>query len=204
MTNKLYVDVTFSYFETKSGYESIKTSINVTGKKKGDASKKVELKLKPAKPLHNSTYIKENYNEKANFYFKLKNDRQNNRIWLIIKDLNGIVVEDETTGVGIYWDYYDIEKALNDKIKRLAFIKCAVDKEEEDNCRIRYLYLKYYYDTNLMLFLKLLEENVIFMDFRMGTYQSGKKMGQPHDHGSGFRIRNDFIGFLYNHSICIG
>ena len=27
MTNKLYVDVTFSYFESKSGYECIKTTI---------------------------------------------------------------------------------------------------------------------------------------------------------------------------------
>jgi hypothetical protein len=51
MTNKLYVEVTFSYFESKSGYKSIKTSIRIQGKKRGDASKKVELKLKPAKPL---------------------------------------------------------------------------------------------------------------------------------------------------------
>lgn len=35
-------------------------------------------------------------------------------------------------------------------------------------------------------------------DIRIGAYGSGKKLGKPHDHGSGFRIKENNLVNLYS------
>lgn len=55
----------------------------------------------------------------------------------------------------------------------------------------------YFKFTNIMLitgitfekFLEALENGDIFVDIRIGVYNSGVKAGQTHDHGTGFRIK---------------
>ena len=40
----------------------------------------------------------------------------------------------------------------------------------------------------------------IMYDIRMGAYSSGRNYGKPHDHGSGFSIREHNIKKLYEYS----
>jgi len=36
------------------------------------------------------------------------------------------------------------------------------------------------------------------VDIRIGTYKSGSNMGKPHDHGTGFRVKKEFLDKLYD------
>lgn len=46
-------------------------------------------------------------------------------------------------------------------------------------------------------FVRLLDEGVICLDIRVGTYTSGKRLGLPHDHGTGFRIHHRHLDSLF-------
>jgi hypothetical protein len=37
--------------------------------------------------------------------------------------------------------------------------------------------------------MEALDLGYVMFDFRIGAYKSGKMIGKPHDHGSGFRIK---------------
>ena len=45
--------------------------------------------------------------------------------------------------------------------------------------------------------LKMIDEGDIMYDIRIGSYKSGRNIGKPHDHGSGFRIKEYNICKLY-------
>ena len=38
-------------------------------------------------------------------------------------------------------------------------------------------------------------------DIRIGSYKTGLKRGKPHDHGSGFRVKRDFLKELFEYYI---
>lgn len=80
-----------------------------------------------------------------------------------------------------------IEKIGNGLILVLAKSK-KIKKQEYFNYKKAYL-LK---DIDPVKFLKHYE-----YDIRLGVYQSGAKKGQPHDHGSAFRIKQKFIMDLF-------
>ena len=42
-----------------------------------------------------------------------------------------------------------------------------------------------------------MDQGKIMYDIRMGSYQSGRKIGKLHDHGSGFRIKPEDLPKLY-------
>ena len=42
-------------------------------------------------------------------------------------------------------------------------------------------------------FLNALENGDIFVDIRIGVYNTGKNIGKTHDHGTGFRIKLDTL-----------
>ena len=43
----------------------------------------------------------------------------------------------------------------------------------------------------------MLDNGFIMYDIRIGSYGSGKNYGKAHDHGSGFRIKEEHIKDLY-------
>ena len=49
------------------------------------------------------------------------------------------------------------------------------------------------YDT----FINLLKEGKICVDLRIGQYHTGNKEGQTHDHGTGFRIKENDQPLLF-------
>ena len=44
-------------------------------------------------------------------------------------------------------------------------------------------------------FMKLLKENIIFVDIRIGQYPDGR----PHDHGTGFRVFPNKLDLCFLH-----
>ncbi|MEG1700165.1 MAG: MvaI/BcnI family restriction endonuclease, partial [Alistipes sp.] len=54
-----------------------------------------------------------------------------------------------------------------------------------------------YSQPSLARFLDLIDAGIIMYDIRIGSYSSGRNIGKAHDHGSGFRIKENDICKLY-------
>lgn len=128
----------------------------------------------------------------SNYYFTLKVDRLSKKIILKIIDLYGKLIEDE-----IYWDFDDIKEKLNRKLHFLAFVIASrkiVNNEEF----FKYYKMDLYQLTNFENFLNLLEAGVIRITFKMSVYRTGPKIGQLHNHGTSFDIREKDLTKLFD------
>ena len=51
---------------------------------------------------------------------------------------------------------------------------------------------------NFDKFLKAVVDGKIMLDIRIGVYKSGQHFGKTHDHGTGFRIKESDLEYLYD------
>ena len=84
---------------------------------------------------------------------------------------------------------YTLKNAFEKKYKKtLRYAKAYSrnnNSEEEFKFINAYELSGFDYDS----FIKLLEQGKIYIDLRIGQYHSGNKIGQTHDHGTAFRIK---------------
>ena len=118
--------------------------------------------------------------------FKIDVDRELKR--LVLKVKNHSTGEEEFDGA--YWTFDRIEKKLNKKLKKIAYV-IADEKKENGKTYFNYTDIRLITDLTLEKFLVALENGDIFVDIRIGIYNSGASMGKTHDHGTGFRITLD-------------
>lgn len=126
--------------------------------------------------------------------FRLIHKPEEGRIYIGVFTLGG----DDLLDCSVYYTYKDISAALNDKLHDLFYVR-AQRRHNDDNTE------SFYFDSaeiftapSLRNFLEMLDNGEIMYDIRMGAYCSGKNCGKPHDHGSGFRIREENIKRLYS------
>lgn len=122
---------------------------------------------------------------KSNRYnFKVVCDDVNKKIFIEIKDATtGYIHKD----VDVFWSYEDIEKIIS-KLKNVALFSCDVSINDSGKNEIVYSQFEILHLDDLSDFIDLINKGIIKIDIRMGMYQSGKKIGQLHDHGTAFRI----------------
>lgn len=159
----------------------------------------------PTQPAKANSYLKETFgygepkkihctiknqltpNYLSNHFFKMVNDKKNQMLVLnIYNDKEELV--DNT----ISWSYNDIQKVLNKKLSLLGLIhsrKKVVNKETY----YKYDKLTIISNINLESFLEAFDDGHILIDIRIGTYKSGKYKGKTHDHGTGFRIKQNLL-----------
>lgn len=118
--------------------------------------------------------------------FKILIDKEHNRLTLQVRDHNTRKIIYENA----YWSFENIEKSLTEKLKFISVI--GADEKVENNINY-FQYNKIQLITGLTLknFLTALENGDIFVDIRIGVYNTGKNKGKTHDHGTGFRITLD-------------
>ncbi len=120
--------------------------------------------------------------------FKILIDKDNRRLVLQVRkhETQEIIYENA------YWSFENLEKAL---IKKLKFIAVIGADEKVENSVNYFLYNKLQLITGLTFenFLNALENGDIFVDIRIGVYNTGKNIGKTHDHGTGFRIKLDTL-----------
>lgn len=96
-----------------------------------------------------------------------------------------------------YWDMEVIKQAFEQKFSsKIIYVKALarkVDNIEEFKFTEAYEISHVDYD----LFLQMLRMGKIYVDIRIGEYHTGKSKGKTHDHGSGFRIREDDQKMLF-------
>lgn len=126
------------------------------------------------------------------FYFSLRVDKKNNIIVLDVYNHKKKLINSD-----IYWDFDSIEEKLIRKLSTLAII---TNRKMEKNGKIYYKYIdiKIYKLKSFDEFIKLIEKDIIFVNFKTGVYKSGYYKGKFHDHGTGFEIRKENIEKLYD------
>ena len=95
------------------------------------------------------------------------------------------------------YTYDCLGKILEKKLKNLFYVSA----EREYREGIEYFYFnkaEIYTNPSLDKFLDLIDKGLIMYDIRIGSYQSGKNFGKPHDHGSGFRIIESNMKLLFD------
>lgn len=145
------------------------------------------------KKLHTSMFASK-FNSYADKYsFRLINSKEEQRIYIAVYMLK----DKELLDKSVYYTYSDIESALKDKLHSLFFVKAQRRKNSDCTESFNFTSAEIYETPSLATFLKMLDEGEIMYDIRMGVYSSGKNFGKPHDHGSGFRIREKNLVKLY-------
>ncbi len=114
------------------------------------------------------------------------------RIELIITDTFGEIIENN-----IFWKFDTLKLRLETKLKTLAIIK-GYPYMKDGERKFKYTNLAIYKLTSFENFLKLIEENKIYVSFNIGMHLSEKRYGQMYDRGAAFRIRNECIEELFN------
>ncbi|MCM1053010.1 MAG: MvaI/BcnI family restriction endonuclease [Ruminococcus sp.] len=119
----------------------------------------------------------------ARFLFKLKVNREEERIYLEICDRNYNYLEK-----GLYWDFKTLENKLNKKLKYLALIKAWPWKKDGIDY-YKYYDIDFYHLKSFDQFLKLIEEGVIRVTLKLDNYTTGNRKGEVYNHGIGFEIQ---------------
>ena len=114
------------------------------------------------------------------------------KIWLIVGNGNGIILDDDKNGMKIFWDLKIIKGIIKKKLKKVAFV--YGDKRiNNGKIEVKYTKMIYYRYTSIKTFVKLINDNKICMEIKLGEHLTGSLAGQAHDHGSCFRLKNPNI-----------
>ena len=128
---------------------------------------------------------------KSGFKVKLEIDYDKERIYLLIYDKNNILIEKK-----LYWDFDDIIALLKRKLNILAIV--SFYRRVINNLEQFYFYnVNFYKLKSEIVFFKLIETGIIYIEFNLGVYKSGFKIGKEHDNGICFCINIKNISKLY-------
>lgn len=147
------------------------------------------------KKIHTSIFTNRYNTYKGIYGFKIVNDKTNEIIKLVVKDISTNKIIDET----VYWTYAELDKALTKKLDALFYVNAEtkiIDGEE----LFHYTSAKIFLKPSLEKLLMLIDEGKLMVDIRIGSYKSGKNKGKTHDHGTGFRIKPSDLNQLYAES----
>ncbi len=143
--------------------------------------------------LHTSMFTSKFNTYGGKYSFKLINDRIAQVIRIGVYDIDTKELINSSVG----YTYDCLRRILEKKLKNLFYVSAEREYRGIDE----YFYFnkaEIYTSPSLEKFLDLLDKGLIMYDIRIGSYQSGKNYGKPHDHGSGFRIIESNIKLLFD------
>lgn len=135
-------------------------------------------KLPQRKNLHTTVYTQKFNTIHNNDSFKIN----------VLHDRIEIVHKNPITSAPVpFWTKASLEKAFLKKYPRWLLLVIADSKGKGENEEFWFNEAYQLSGFSFTNFLKLLENQTIYVDIRIGVYQNGR----PHDHGTGFRIQHD-------------
>jgi len=150
--------------------------------------------LKKYKVLNNSVYCNTKNKIGVNYYFQLYIDRNLKKIYLMVFNLKGDLIEKE-----VYWDFDTLEEKIKRKLTKLVLIKAYSKKDEKTSEEyFKYHSLKFYHFKDFDTFINLLEKGIIRLNFKLNIITKGDSIGKIHDHGTSFDILEKDLYKLYN------
>jgi len=149
----------------------------------------------PNRNIIHCTFGQSKFNKFKNKWgFKLELDKAKKKLLLRIKKLSTGKLEK----LDIFWNFDPLREAVENKCKYIAYIGAKHEKEKEKAEKFHFVNATILSGLTFKKFIKFIEKDLILYDFRYGVYQSGPKMGQPHDHGPGFRIAKRNLNKVFN------
>ena len=96
-----------------------------------------------------------------------------------------------------YWTREELKRAFEKKYKN-KFVYAKAQSRGDGMCE-EFKFVEAYEVSgfNYDAFVDLLERGKIYIDLRIGQYHGGIKDGQTHDHGTGFRIKENDQPLLF-------
>lgn len=151
-----------------------------------------DTKFPNIKVLNRSAWA--NYKNKLKNGYKISQEVNYNekRIYLCVYDKNDNLIDKDT-----FWYFSDVKQTLYRKMKFLALIK-AWPREINKKIYYKYYDIKFYKIKDFEIFLKLINTGYIRLDIQLGVFKSGPKLGQEHDHGMNFGIKECNLLKLYD------
>ena len=149
-------------------------------------------KYKEYRVLNVSCFANEPNKIGINYYFQLNVDRQNEKLFLLIYNRKGELIENE-----VFWYFDSLKEKLYRKLKILAFIKAYTKKDNELEF-FKYHELTIYLLKDFNTFLSLIEKGIIRVTFKVNAITSGTKKGTIRDHGTSFGIKECDLDRLYD------
>ena len=90
----------------------------------------------PKKVLNTTVSGKQFNTHRGGHNFKIDVDRENRKLWLLVKNSEtGVLLEGPNVGNKVYWDFNVLEKALENKLHKIAILY----GEEKDENGIHYV-----------------------------------------------------------------
>lgn len=149
--------------------------------------------LKDSRIINNEYFANEINSLGTKYKAKLKFDWENKKLRFIVLNNNLQIVNDEVS-----WSFDLLRERLLQKLKFLAII--------EADCKFingieyfKYRSLELYQLEKFETFLKLIEDGIIKVTFKIGVIRTGERQGEINDHGTSFSISKENISKLYNH-----
>lgn len=114
------------------------------------------------------------------------------KVYLCVYDKNNVLIDMQS-----YWSYYYLKERIYTKLKYLAFIE-AENKSINGIEYYKYSKLSFYKLKSFDTFINLIKAGIITITFKIDVFKSGKRIGQVHDHGTGFSINKNNLSMLYD------
>lgn len=127
-----------------------------------------------------------------NYKYHLHVDYISKQIVLNIFNLNNELIDNSCS-----WSFTLLEEKLKRKLKYLALIE-AKSLFKNHTVYFKYQNLFLYQLKDFSYFIKAIEDGIISVTFTISTFQSGKRIGQIHDHGTAFRIHPEYLNVIYD------
>lgn len=128
---------------------------------------------------------------KSDYKIQLEINYNEERLYIIIYDKHDKLLEKS-----LYWDFEDIIVTLNQKLNILSLV--SYNKKYINNFPKLYFYkIEFYKMKSIIIFFKLIEQGIIYLQFNLGIYRSGNKIGQEHDNGIYFCINMHNLAKIY-------
>ena len=147
--------------------------------------------MKNARVFNCSIYSNESHRV-GNYYFKLKIDRDKEKLFLNIFLKNGELIDENTN-----WSFDLLKEKLYRKLKVLAVVD-VFEKKGQGHSYYKYNNINFYQLKDFDTFIDLIDLGIIRVTFCINVFKSGKRIGQTHDHGTSFQITEKNLIKLYD------
>lgn len=124
-------------------------------------------------------------------YFSLKVDYEEKKLKLLIYNRKKELIDDYS-----YWTFKNIKQAMDRKLNTLALIE-AWDKTINGQKYYKYWKLNIYKLRSFNVIIKNIEKGKIKIIFSYGTFKSGKRKGEMHNHGTKFSVTKEDINYFF-------
>lgn len=151
-----------------------------------------DKEVKDAKVLYSVVYGNVLCQVGSKYLFKLDVDKKEERVYLCVFDRNFNLLERR-----VCWSFYTLKNKLYCKLRYLMLVD-AWTNDIDGKMHYKYYKAAFYKLKDIDTFIKLIDDGVIAISFRVGVYRGNYRYGLPKSHGISFGISIEHLPLLYD------